>query len=128
MIVYKRLTDKEKISEICELISKENLYEPTGDFQNWVGLPNSLSCVLVAFDGNRLVGYALARPYHTDWKYNAGVYIVPSYRRRGIGTELMSRMQNVECKLVVDIYKNECKQNFFAHVEKTTGKNFYVKY
>jgi GNAT superfamily N-acetyltransferase len=128
MIVYQRITDSDKINEICQLISNKKLYEPTGDFQNWVRVPSILSSVFVAFDGDELVGYAMSRSYVSNWRYNGGVYVEPKYRRKGIGTELMSRIHAVESRLVVDIYNNESKENFFNHVEKVSNKGFHYKY
>jgi len=81
---------------------------------------------LVAKVGNKIVGYASLtiaynlfdgkRPFMTLWWFGTH----PEYRRKGIGTKLFSKIEEI-------VMENNCELNYFISEENNTGAHEFYK-
>ncbi len=90
--------------------------------RQWIAHPAE-DTILVARDGRKLVGMCLVHGMR-GWAYFSSLYVVKEYRSKGVGTALLTKMQEAlkkqkhcECSLLVkeadtDIQKFYHKQGF----------------
>ncbi len=77
---------------------------------------NNSSCVVFAFDGNRLIGFARAI---SDGVYQAALYdmaVHPDYQGKGIGKTIVERVKEKLSGFNIVLYASPGKEDFYRRL------------
>ena len=110
-----------------------------GFFQGWANPPsrethldllNRSDEIVVAIDEStkKVVGFITAITDHILSAYIPLVEVLPKYRRKGIGTELLRRMlERLEGIYMIDLLCDEELQPFYAELGMTPAKGMMLR-
>jgi len=87
---------QEKIKKYCRKIFKEEIGESTGTGK-WYFHDYNISILYVALEGDKIIGWSFAGKKEKI----VAVYVHPTYRNRGIGRDLLTKLSK---KLSDDSY------------------------
>jgi GNAT superfamily N-acetyltransferase len=115
---------KHKIKKGTEIILKNKLHyskKISGIYQDVVEKNVDSNYIYIAYDDEKPIGCALSSTVST-----AMVYILPKYRRKGIGTMLMTELyadQKNDYFFCVDKTSSKSKEHFWKYVKNKLHKS-----
>jgi GNAT superfamily N-acetyltransferase len=86
--------DKARIdrAEVCRFLSDEAYWSKGRSRETIESLIDGAARVVGVYDGDKQVGYCRAATDGVSFVYLADVYLLPEYRGRGLGEELLREM------------------------------------
>lgn len=87
--------------------------------RKWIARPKE-DTILVARDGGKLIGMCLVHGMR-GWAYFSSLYVVKGYRSKGVGTALLTKMQEALKK------QEHCECSLLVKETDTEVQEFYRK-
>jgi|GEM_PF-3818021 len=117
MIHYVYTADSYRIKEFCDDKNIRKLHA-NGLMKFWWEDPEEIISLSIAFDNHYPIGACICPKLSIYDIFNIGVYVMRSYRRRGIGTKL-AKLASTKAKLSnLQPYDHGFRKKFFNNIER----------
>ncbi len=116
MTIAYRDTHEVDLDQLAVLFNVVGWERRTADRDRLAQLVRGSLCVVSAWDGDRLVGFARAISDGAFNAYISTVAVLPGYQRRGIGRELIRRLLAGRDHLQFVLHANESAYPFYLHL------------
>lgn len=128
MITYRTGNDLD-LDQVIELYRASTLGErrPVDDRERFAAMVGNANLVVTAWEGERLVGIARALTDFAHFTYLADLAVRVSHQRRGIGCELMRRIQTLGGpKTRILLLAAPAAAEYYTHVGFTSASNAWL--
>ena len=89
-MIYKNAFCNKEKSRICEIALQTRLHLEYGVLEHWYRYPDLLPIMTYVMDGKNIIGIGTCLRYNN--RVIVGIYVRHAYRRKGIGTMILSKM------------------------------------